>query len=45
MTANNPSYVPIQHPQHVQDAQVCITVTYVRRFTAQPYINADLGQS
>jgi hypothetical protein len=27
MTTNNPSYVPIQHPQHnfVQNAQVCIT--------------------
>jgi hypothetical protein len=29
MTTNNPSYVPIQHPQHnfVQNAQVCITYT------------------
>jgi hypothetical protein len=27
MTTNNPSYVPIQHPQHnsVQNDQVCIT--------------------
>ena len=27
MTTNNPSYAPIQHPQHnfVQNAQVCIT--------------------
>jgi hypothetical protein len=27
MTSNNPSYVPIQHPQHnfVQNTQVCIT--------------------
>jgi hypothetical protein len=30
MTTNNPSYVPIQHPQHnfVQNAQVCITYIY-----------------
>jgi hypothetical protein len=30
MTTNNPSYIPIQHPQHnfVQNAQVCITYIY-----------------
>jgi hypothetical protein len=40
MTTNNPSYVPIQYPQHnfVQDAQVCITyICDVPLLSAQLY--------